>query len=236
MKKRKIIYLAGLVLLAIVTSVGLVYMYRPNLHEAIENKSVADLRACLRRGADVNKKNNNGQSPLHLAVTKEALFAYVSAMNLIEHGADVNAKDKKGQTPLHLAVTKRMGYDLVQSLIENGSGVNAKDEKDQNPLHIASKQRNMVAMKILVEKGADVNMKNGNGCTPLHIVALQDAEMQRLDSFRTINILQVCAVILIDAGADVNACDDEGRTPLRIAIDKGNNDLAELFSEHGSHK
>ena len=48
-------------------------------------------------GADVNAKNNDGKTPLHIIKKSETI-----AQMLIDAGADVNAKNKKGYTPLHL--------------------------------------------------------------------------------------------------------------------------------------
>jgi ankyrin repeat protein len=51
-------------------------------------------------GANVNDRDNSGETPLHHAVR----HVYdVRAKYLLSHGADVNAKDNNGHTPLHAA-------------------------------------------------------------------------------------------------------------------------------------
>ncbi|MBI4062948.1 MAG: ankyrin repeat domain-containing protein [Elusimicrobia bacterium] len=65
---------------------------------------------------NVNAKNKNGLSVLHVAVhdtSEEAITADQADVVklLLEHGADVNAQDKdnEGETPLMTAITRRIG-------------------------------------------------------------------------------------------------------------------------------
>ncbi|MHC4664879.1 MAG: ankyrin repeat domain-containing protein [Planctomycetota bacterium] len=57
----------------------------------------------IAKGADINTKCGDGDTPLHNAVrTSSRNFPVVEL--LIKSGADVNTKNKKGETPLKLAV------------------------------------------------------------------------------------------------------------------------------------
>jgi ankyrin repeat protein len=51
-------------------------------------------------GANVNERDNVGETPLHHAVRQ---IYDVRAKYLLSHGADVNAEDNGGHTPLHAA-------------------------------------------------------------------------------------------------------------------------------------
>ena len=55
--------------------------------------------------AKVNAKNGDGQTPLHMAVTRGNFNA---AKALIDHKADVNATDNSGNTPLALLEDLKM--------------------------------------------------------------------------------------------------------------------------------
>jgi ankyrin repeat protein len=64
----------------------------------------------LDNDADVNAKNDSGETSLHVA-SKEGNEAIVSF--LLDSGANIHAKDKDGRTPLHEA--SRYGQESVVS-------------------------------------------------------------------------------------------------------------------------
>jgi len=67
---------------------------------AAQSGAYASAKALIEKGADVNRRDVNGLSPLHYAAKRpnaETLKA------LLEKGADKNAKDKNGKTPLDYA-------------------------------------------------------------------------------------------------------------------------------------
>ena len=85
------------------------------------------------RGAEVNSRNNKGETPLHILVTYMSEKLLVLFLKL---GADVNAKDNQGQTPLHRAVLFSRS-DLVPHLVKHGAWMNKPDEQGRTPLSIA---------------------------------------------------------------------------------------------------
>ena len=85
------------------------------------------------RGAEVNSRNNKGETPLHILVTYMSEKLLVLFLKL---GADVNAKDNQGQTPLHMAVLFSRS-DLVPHLVKHGAWINKPDEQGRTPLSIA---------------------------------------------------------------------------------------------------
>jgi len=80
----------------------------------------------IKRGVDVNARNNYMNTPLHHVKTLRI------AELLIKHGADVNARNNYMNTPLHLAKTN----DIAKLLIKSGADLNAKNRKMNRPLYV----------------------------------------------------------------------------------------------------
>ena len=82
------------------------------------------MKLLLEKGADVESKIYDGQTPLSWAAEKghEAVVKL-----LLEKGADVESKDRHdGQTPLSWAAEK--GHEaVVKLLLEKGADVESKD-------------------------------------------------------------------------------------------------------------
>jgi glutaminase len=74
---------------------------------------VNEMKRLLALGVNINAKNCDYRSALHLAAaegSKEALEF------LLDHGADINIKDRWYQTPL--AIAKALGYDDIVALLQ----------------------------------------------------------------------------------------------------------------------
>ncbi|KAI9080395.1 hypothetical protein K1719_037789 [Acacia pycnantha] len=83
---------------------------------------VHGLTSCIAKGAMVNRKDQNGWTPLHWAAFKGRIK---SVKVLLEHGAEIDAVDDAGYTPLHCAA--EAGHlQLALFFISRGSRINLK--------------------------------------------------------------------------------------------------------------
>jgi len=80
------------------------------LHLAIEKNNIMLLEKLLNLGLDINSKDNNGITPLHLAVMKAENMSVIEF--LIKNGADKNLKTLFGETAFDLALENEILNNL----------------------------------------------------------------------------------------------------------------------------
>uniref|UniRef100_A0A8C6RHG4 Myosin XVI n=1 Tax=Nannospalax galili TaxID=1026970 RepID=A0A8C6RHG4_NANGA len=95
---------------------------------------LTDVRQFLSAGGDINEKNDDGVTLLHMACASG--YREV-ALLILEHGGDLNITDDQRCTPLHLAA-KYGQTNLVKLLLmhqANPNIVNCNEEKPSGELH-----------------------------------------------------------------------------------------------------
>jgi ankyrin repeat protein len=136
-------------------------------------------------GADINAKNKDDMTPLHLA-TKNGMDETVSL--LIQMKADIHAKNKDDMTPLHFAAKNGMDK-TVSLLIKEGADIHAKNNDNMTALHFATlgndktgyyyknwKWDRASTVRLLIQSGADVNAKTKYNKTPLQLLKKHSGE------------------------------------------------------------
>ena len=187
------------------------------LFKAVKKGDLKTLQMLIEKGADVNVKDDDGMTPLSIAVW----LAHKEDVHfLLENGADVNAKDSDGRTPLTHA-TANGHAEITKFLIEKGADVNAEDSGGSTPLMYATGNGHSEIAKLLIEKGADVNAKDARySRTPLmHAAWFCNAEIVKL---------------LIEKSADVNAKTSSAWTPLMYAAMSDRTENVKLLIEKGA--
>lgn len=81
------------------------------------------LRNLIEKGADVNIKDSNGNSPLHKAVMTNELKVVEF---LLKNGANVNEPNGKNEYPIHLALKRSPSDHFVDVLIQYGADITIK--------------------------------------------------------------------------------------------------------------
>ncbi|KAL4913089.1 ankyrin repeat-containing domain protein [Aspergillus aurantiobrunneus] len=148
------------------------------LHLAAKNSVSRDQGVCLLRqlidlGADVNRKNRDGEVPLHMVRSYE--FESNGSV-LAAAGADLEARDGQGRTWFLRTVLKETFFpqqDLAK-VINLGADIHAADYEGNNALHlVCADHRTVASIKYLLEIGVNPFHVNHNGDTLYHTLMRQ---------------------------------------------------------------
>ncbi|XP_049883329.1 BRCA1-associated RING domain protein 1-like [Pectinophora gossypiella] len=162
-------------------------------HTKTDNKGRNDPNVSLISSASsrinkmAEKRNNKGETPLHIACR---LGKIDKVTELLNQGANTNTKDNAGWTPLH-EVVQNGRLDLVQVLLPYNTLINVPGPGNETPLHEAVRYGHVDIAVELVKNGADVHAKNCKGETPMQL-ATDDMKETLKDA--TENIVQTQSV------------------------------------------
>ena len=160
-------------------------------------------------GADVNAKNDDGNSPLGLAVSVTECPISTIAM-LVKAGAVIDSVDAKGRSPLSRA-SKSGHTEAVKLLLECNASATLCDAEGKSALHWCCKGGNAANIPLLVNAGASINLpdradadegETNGGRSPLMYA------VSREDTTRA----------LLKFGPDVNLVDNKKRSALMHAL------------------
>ncbi|KAL1225038.1 Potassium channel GORK [Cardamine amara subsp. amara] len=170
---------------------------------------IYQIKSLIRAGADPNKTDYDGRSPLHLAASRgyEDITWF-----LIQEGVYINLKDKFGNTPLFEAV--KAGHEkVIGLLVKEGASFDLEDSGNFLCTTVAKGDSDF--LKRLLSSGMDPKSEDYDHRTPLHVAASEG--------------LYLMANMLVEAGASVIAKDRWGNSPLDEARTCGNKKLIKLL-------
>ena len=188
-------------------------------HGFFSGESQDSISGLIASGANINAKNNQGRTPLHMTIQPDYIWTDWMKMLLAAH-ADVNAQDTNGFTPLHLLALSKANYgqgEAASLLKEAGAKPDILDNQGRTPLHLtagsdAQPWEIKSLLQALLDAGANPNIKDKQGRTALHLFLSQHPDSE-------------CIPMLAKAGASLSAKDGEGKTPLHYLAAYGSCDI-----------
>ncbi|KAL9629558.1 MAG: hypothetical protein Q9204_005200 [Flavoplaca sp. TL-2023a] len=223
---------------------------RPALQLAIYNHQIKTVCILLDHGADIEKKDSRGNTPLHIAIGCKALE---TVRTLVQRGADIMAKNSGLQIPFQsvwwsspvpslqdlldagTVLERRHLFEdspLMRSIIEHGDHQTnqwlfhtALKDPDRTLLpstilRFAAEEGAMYMVDALCDFGADINSKDRSGNTALHGACLSDTP----------------AVVerVLKLGTHVNERNDKGEIALHHAVASRHEEFTKLLISHKS--
>ncbi|KAI3317893.1 hypothetical protein HD806DRAFT_526705 [Xylariaceae sp. AK1471] len=121
-------------------------------------------------GADINKPNNIGYSPLYLACVEEK-HEYIE--NLLILGADVNQQTSSGGTAL-METCCKPNAQIVNEILKWKPDTTITNRHGLTALALACYYGRLENVKALINYGADVTVHDRKGRTPLYTAMLNE--------------------------------------------------------------
>ena len=174
------------------------------LHYAAYKGHFNSVKLLISAGADLNLKNNQGQTALDFA----RQFGKTEIVKLI---LEQNNKDNK-----LLESIESENLELVKQLLESGANVNCYDKQKTTPLISAAFKGNAKIAKMFIDAGANVNAKDLNRNMAIH-VAISKGN------------IEVVKVLLQSDKLYLSVADNNGYTPLILASAFKNFEMVELL-------
>lgn len=189
------------------------------LHQVVRRPDAEVLNYFLEKGVDLNKADNDGNTPLILAASGRNA-SYIST--LVSHVKDINTVNEKGQSALTRAIATGSA-EVVSLLLKSGADTRVTDTDGNNLVYYwfesyrdrpqgqperpqSPGQPNddfEQKLEILKAKGLEVAAPQKDGSTLFHQAVARE----------NLRLIQKAA----ELGADINAQDKDGVTPLHKA-------------------
>lgn len=204
----------------------------------------------LNAGADIDQKDENGETPAQKAVLAKS---FETVKILMHHVSGAEERRRHFAGALEPAAASGLA-DILRFLLQNDIRLDDPDMVEATLLVSASSGGHYDAVATLLEFGACVDEIDSGGESALHHAAsfghaqvvellLQaDSTVDLQDDFRytalmasTDNDDTACMLMLLDHKANIHLSDFEGTTALGYAAFRNRSRHVQILLEHGAH-
>lgn len=133
------------------------------LFDSLKAGQTARAQHLLKMGVKPVYKNEKGETPLGIAVTRGWASMVVQ---LLDNDADLHEKGARGVTLLHKASAHGL-TDVAKLLVRKGLNPGKRTDKNWTPLHIAARYGHWQLVQYFIQAGVDPDIRNSDGKTAL---------------------------------------------------------------------
>ncbi|CAF3851561.1 unnamed protein product, partial [Rotaria sp. Silwood2] len=174
--------------------------------------------ALIEHHADINKKDAEGNTPLHVAIINQ----HITIINLLilAPSLDLSIRNKQNQTPFACSIVSKNNEAANLILKREPKAADQLDNKGRNFLHIAVQNGDIESVLFLLTVNVNVNNRvdDANQLTPLHICVQTGNEI----------ILRN----LLLAGAQINDVTANRRSALHLASENNRGFICSILLEN----
>jgi quinoprotein dehydrogenase-associated probable ABC transporter substrate-binding protein len=202
------------------------------IHNAALAADIERLKYLMTKpGADANAKGDDGEAPLHLAVTNGDTEMITL---LLDRKADINEPDGDGYPPITLAAARNK-VKVIKLLAARGANLEAAIPGGYTPLFVAIGEGKYAAAKELMDAGAQAKVAEG----PQHYTLLMAVATEKPAERRIIQVTQGVGPVdiaqeLVTRGVDANAVSARGVTALMVAAAHDNSAIIGVLMRAGA--
>jgi ankyrin repeat protein len=178
-------------------------------------RSLRDMLRDPQHRRDLNTQNDEGETPLFIAVINRDEDNVRAFLECPETG--VNIPNGNGLTPLHAAV--ELGFTNIAILLirDRRTNVNAQNGEGNTPLLLAAMRENAEIVQILLQHPAiNINAQNREGNTLLHLAVMEGNA-------------EIVQILLQRPAININAQNREGNTLLHLAAMRENARIVQIL-------
>lgn len=193
------------------------------LHMACMRSNNDMIKYLIQAGSKVNQADDDGLTPLHLAVASGSSTSIVNY--LIDKGANILSCDNQGANALHIAADSG-NISMIRLLLAKGTPINEVTGDRESALFLACEQAHLEAVKLLLANGANANESNVTGFHPVHAAA-------KIGSYSVLEALLDSKAPATNGGtgaAKAYVKDAGDNTPLHIVSLFSNSEISEEIS------
>lgn len=198
----------------------------PLMETCLYNPEPSIVRFLLQNGADVKKRNRNGETALIVlgCSKKSGRDAEEVLSELIAYGADVNETDDNGYTGLHNAAINISNPDIINVFLKYGANLWQPDNKGITPAE-------KICYYCKDAQYVKECLKNVQDIQALFFAFVLNSKMAGLSGGWNKQNVEECIKIFLQKGLNINCKDKQGMSPLMSFCKNNSTDFIKKKSD-----